>query len=243
MKNKVVFITGSTRGIGKALALKYASKGYSVVINGITNLESLHELETNIKSFGVPCLSFLGDLGDYEKANACFALIKQHFGGVDVLINNAGISYVGLFTDMTPTNMQRVIQTNLMAAMNCSHLAIPSMLIKKSGEIIQISSVWGVTGASCEVVYSASKGALNSFTKALAKELAPSNIHVNAIACGMIDTDMNACFTKEEKAAIEEEIPIGRMATPSEVADFVYSITKNNTYLTAQVIHYDGGWI
>ncbi|MBE5960597.1 MAG: SDR family NAD(P)-dependent oxidoreductase [Lachnospiraceae bacterium] len=243
MNNQVVFITGSTRGIGRAIALKYASMGCSVIINGVRSEDALRSLEEEIKAYGVKVLSFLGDLSDYDTARRCFDMIYSHFPKVDILINNAGISYVGLFTDMKPEEMKHVIDTNLMSTMNCCHLCVPHMVHEKSGEIIQISSVWGVTGASCEVAYSASKGALNTFTKALAKELAPSNIHVNAIACGMIDTDMNACFSAEDKDAIAEEIPAGRIASPNEVAEFVYKLTDHNTYMTAQVINFDGGWI
>ena len=243
MNNKVVFITGSTRGIGRAIAIKYASMGCSVIINGVKNKEALESLEAELKTYGGLVYGFLGDLSDYETAKKCFDMIYSHFTKIDILINNAGISYVGLFTDMKPSEIKHVMDTNLMSAMNCCHLCVPSMVHEKSGEIIQISSVWGVTGASCEVVYSASKGALNSFTKALAKELAPSNIHVNALACGMIDTDMNACFTKEDKDAIAEEIPAGRIASPKEVAEFVYKLTSDNTYLTRKVINFDGTWI
>jgi len=162
---------------------------------------------------------------------------------LDILINNAGISYIGLFTEMTPDDWRKVIDTNLTSVFNCCRLASPSMIARKSGKIINISSVWGSVGASCEVAYSASKGGINAFTKALAKELAPSNIQVNAVACGVIDTEMNRCFTEEDKQALIEEIPANRMGRSDEVAELVYQLTTGNEYLTGQIIHLDGGWI
>ena len=171
----------------------------------------------------------------FEQINACF-------GGVDILINNAGISYVGLLTDMTANDWNRIVSTNLSSVFNCCHQAIPHMVHQKEGKIVNISSVWGCIGASCEVAYSATKGGVNSFTMALAKELAPSNIQVNAIACGAIDTSMNSFLSPDEKTALIDEIPSGRLGTTKEVADFVFEICHNNSYLTGQVIRLDGGW-
>lgn len=243
MKSKVALITGSTRGIGKAIAIKLAKEGYSVIINGVHNEALLLQLKEEIESYGSNCLAFLGDMGSYESVTALFSQIKERFGSIDVLINNAGISYVGLFTDMTKNDWDKLINTNLNSIFHCCHFAVPSMVSKKYGKIINISSVWGCVGASCEVAYSASKGAVNSFTKALAKELAPSNIQVNAIACGAINTDMNNCFSVEELRSLEEEIPCGRMGKPEEVADLVYSLCEGHSYLTGQVIKLDGAWI
>lgn len=243
MKSRIALITGSTRGIGRAIAIKLAKEGYSIVLNGVKNRELLLQLENEIKSYGCDCLSFLGDIGSYEVAHELFQQIEQRFGSVDILINNAGISYVGLFTDMTKQDWDKLINTNLDSIFNCCHFAVPAMVSKKYGKIINISSVWGCVGASCEVAYSASKGAVNSFTKALAKELAPSNIQVNAIACGAIDTDMNRCFTEDELRMLEDEIPSGRMGKAEEVAELVYDLCKGHTYLTGQVIKFDGAWI
>ena len=243
MKKKVALITGSTRGIGRAIAIKLASEGYCVVINGVKNSELLCELELEIKSYGSDCLSYLGDIGCYENACELFHRIKERFGSIDIVINNAGISYVGLFTDMSKSDWDMLISTNLNSIFNCCHLAIPSMISKKAGKIINISSVWGCVGASCEVAYSATKGAVNSFTKALAKELAPSNIQVNAIACGAIDTQMNQFLSREDKEELEAEIPCGRFGKVEDVAEFVYSIATSNTYLTGQIIPFDGAWL
>jgi 3-oxoacyl-[acyl-carrier protein] reductase len=181
-------------------------------------------------------------MGNYVIVSTLFHYIKNTFGTLDVLINNAGVSQVSLFTDMKPEEYQMLITTNLISVMNCCHLAIPMMVSKKSGVILNISSVFGTIGASCEAAYSATKGGINSFTKALGKELAPSNVLVNAIACGAVDTTMNACFSDEELQALKDDIPTGRLATPEEVADFAYSICNGPRYLNGQVITFDGAW-
>ena len=243
MHKKTVLITGSSRGIGKAIAMKYAKKGYNVVINCKTNEELLLKVKKEIESFQTNCLAFVGDVGDYETCELLFEQIKKHFGSIDVLINNAGISYIGLLTDMKPNEWNQIIQNNLTSVFNCCHLAIPYMIHKQKGKIVNISSVWGVTGASCEVAYSTTKGGMNAFTKALAKELAPSNIQVNAIACGAIDTEMNQFLSDEELLQLIDEIPANRLGRAEEVADLVYSITHKNQYLTGQIIQLDGGWI
>lgn len=242
-KRKTVLVTGSSRGIGKAIALKFAKEGYNVVINGSKNEEDLIRTKSDIENFSVSCLAYLGDMGCYEKVRELFLLIKENFGPLDVLVNNAGISYIGLLTDMSPEDWDKIIKTNLTSVFNCCRLAIPDMVRNKKGSIINISSVWGLAGASCEVAYSASKGGINAFTKALAKELAPSNIRVNAIACGAIDTEMNNFLNDEELKALCDEIPAGRLGRPEEVADLVYYLADKNEYLTGQVIGLDGGWI
>lgn len=240
---KTVLITGSSRGIGKAIAVRFAKEGYNVVINGANNKEALQQTKYEIEQYQVSCLAFLGDMGSYEKAKEMYTQIRKKFGKLDVLVNNAGISYVGLLTDMSPEDWNKVITSNLTSVFNCSSLAIPDMVRNKKGKIINISSVWGSVGASCEVAYSASKGGMNTFTKALAKELAPSNIQVNAIACGAIDTDMNLFLSKEELKSLTDEIPTGRLGRPDEVADLVYQLADKNEYLTGQIIGLDGGWI
>ena len=164
-------------------------------------------------------------------------------GYVDLLVNCAGIAHIGLLSDMTKNEWNHLLNTNLSSVFYCCRSIIPSMVHNKSGRIINISSVWGTVGASCEVAYSASKGAIHSFTKGLAKELAPSGITVNALACGMIDTKMNACFSPEEIRTICEEIPAGRMGTPEEVAQCVSLLANAPAYLTGQIIAIDGGWV
>lgn len=243
MEHKVVLVTGASRGIGRAIALTFAKNGYDVIINCIKNAEALAALQKEIELCGVQCLACIGDVGNPSFVEYMFRQISSHFGTLDVLINNAGISYVGLLTDMAPADWKLVMDTNLSSVFYCSSKAIPMMLEKKCGRIINISSMWGTCGASCEVAYSASKGGMDAFTRALAKELAPSGITVNAIACGVIDTDMNRGFSEEELEALAEEIPIGRFGTPEEVADFALQIAKGNAYLTGQIIHLDGGYL
>ena len=159
----------------------------------------------------------------------------------DILINNAGISYVGLLQDMSYDEWKNVIDTNLTSVFNLSKMVIPNMVAKKNGRIINVSSMWGNVGASCEVAYSASKGGVNTFTKALAKELAPSKISVNAIAFGAVDTRMNAFLSYEERELLTEEIPAGRFLAPQEAADIIYSVAMMNNYVTGQIITADGG--
>lgn len=243
MHKNTILITGSSRGIGKAIAIKFAKEGYNVIINCIHRGEELLRTKEKIESYQVSCLAFVGDIGQYEVAKELFSLAKEQFGTIDVLVNNAGVSYVGLFTDMLPEDWNQVITTNLTSVFNCCRLVVPDMVTHKRGKIINISSVWGSVGASCEVAYSASKGGINSFTKALAKELAPSNIQVNAVACGAIDTEMNQFLTSDERNSLIDEIPANRLGRAEEVADFIYQITNGNDYLNGQVIHLDGAWI
>lgn len=239
---KVVLITGSSRGIGKAIALRFAKEGYHIALNGAHNVEALKEVEKEVKAMGASCISVKADVSIYKEAAYLFSTIKDTLGSVDILVNNAGISSIGLFQEMTSFHFNQIIQTNLLSVMNCCHLAIPSMVHNKYGKIINISSVWGNIGASCEVAYSTSKGGINSFTKALGKELAPSNIQVNAVACGLINTDMNSNLSAEDLDILTNEIPAGRMGQPYEVADLVYGLATGHEYLTGQILTLDGGW-
>lgn len=243
MNRKTVLVTGSSRGIGKAIAVKYAKKGYNVIINCIKNKELLEKVKKEIETYQVSCYAFVGDVGDFNTAKSLFQDIKKYYGDIDVLINNAGISYVGLLSDMSIEDWNQIVQNNLTSVFNCCKLAIPDFIKNKKGKIVNISSVWGNAGASCEVAYSTTKGGINAFTKSLAKELAPSNIQVNAIACGAIDTEMNRFLTDDELLSLIEEIPTGRLGKVEEVADFVYAVTHKNQYLTGQIISLDGGWI
>lgn len=238
--NKYAFITGASRGIGRAIATKLAGEGYHLYLNCLNCGDKLLELKNELETaYHISCQCMIGDISDPNFVRECFNRITD----LDILINNAGIAYIGLLADMGIEEWQRVINTNLSASFYTSKYAIPLLLKKHSGRIINISSVWGNVGASMEVAYSAAKGGLNSFTKALAKELAPSNIQVNAISCGVIDTEMNHCFNEEEKAALQTEIPADRFGTPCEVADMVISLLNAPDYLTGQIITLDGGWI
>ena len=243
MPRKTVLVTGASRGIGKAIAIKFARKGYQVAITCLNRQEQLMQTKVEIEDLQVGCLTWMGAAGDYESCRELFTRIQKQFGSLDVLVNNAGISYIGLLQDMRPEDWNRILTTNLTSVFNCCQLAIPMMLQKKQGKIINISSVWGVCGASCEVAYSATKGGVNALTRALAKELAPSNIQVNAIACGAIDTEMNHFLHREDLISLLEEIPAGRMGRAEEVADLAYHLAYKESYLTGQVIGLDGGWI
>lgn len=244
MKQHTALITGASRGIGAAIAEKFASEGWNLVLTCLHTSEKLEALALKLHTvYGVTCLTFAGDMGRETDVQNCFRRIEECFGGIDVLVNNAGISHIGLFTELSLEDWETVMRTNSTSVFLCCRQAVPYMLKQRSGSIVNISSVWGCVGASCETAYSASKGAVNALTMALAKELAPSGIAVNAIACGAIDTDMNACFTEEEKADIAEEIPAGRFGTPEEAAGLVFSVACQPSYLTGQIIRLDGGWI
>ena len=237
--SKYALVTGASRGIGREIAEMLAADGYHLYLTCIRSDEILTAFAAELaERYHISCTPFVGDMGNADDVDMLFSSIEN----LDVLVNNAGISYVGLLSEMSLTDWREVISTNLDSVFYTSRLAIPLMLRKHSGKIINISSVWGTVGASMEVAYSASKGAVNSFTKALAKELAPSNIQVNAIACGVIDTDMNRCFSPEEMEALRQEIPCDRIGTPAEAAQMVKSLLSAPAYLTGQVITLDGGW-
>ncbi len=243
MKSKKVLITGASRGIGKACALAFADAGYYVFLNCRRSLDDLGQTARQILSKGGQCEVVPGDVSDPDDVDRIFDRIRGFCAGPDVLINNAGISYIGLLTDMSCEDWDRVLRTNLSSAFYCSRAAIPHMVSQKNGAIINISSMWGRVGASCEVAYSASKAGMNGLTMALAKELAPSNVQVNAIACGVIDTEMNSQLNEEERLALVNEIPAGRFGTPEEVAHLALRLSEGPEYLTGQVIGLDGGYI
>lgn len=242
MKRKIACITGSSRGIGKAIALCFAKEGYDIVLNCRNSVSQMNKLKLEIETtYSVRCLGVCADVSNPEQVTQMFQTISSEFGEIDVLICNAGISFFGLISDMTPMEWQNVINTNLSSAFYCCKQVIPSMVAKKSGRILMISSIWGNCGASYEAAYSAAKGGLNTFTKALAKELAPSNIPVNAISCGVIDTEMNAHLSDEEMQALIDEIPACRLGTPEEVGRMALLLSQAPEYLTGQIITMDGG--
>lgn len=240
---KTVLITGSSRGIGLDIAKRFSMEKYNVVLNcnkSVNKMETEVELlkKTNENVIGIQC-----DVSKYEDVERMFNKIESIFGNVDILINNAGICHIGLFTEMSEQEWGLLINSNINSVFNCTQLALKSMISRKSGVIVNISSIWGVTGASCECVYSATKGAINSFTKAIAKEVAPSDIRVNAIACGLIDTEMNNFLTEEEKNNIIESIPLCRIGKGKEISDMAFFLSsEQSSYLTGQVITVDGGF-
>ena len=238
--SRKALITGASRGIGRAIAIEFARAGYDLTLCCIRNIESLEHLAKDLEdTYKMKCEAFQADVSDP-------AAVRELFSKIDppsVLINNAGISYVGLITDMSDEDWAHTIDTNLSSVFYMCRAAIPHMLSEFSGKIINVSSVWGESGASMEVAYSASKGGLDAFTKALAKELAPSGISVNAVACGLIDTDMNSRLSDEELAEVVADIPADRIGKPTEVASVVLSLAEATNYLTGQIIKVDGGWI
>ena len=237
---KYALVTGASRGIGYAIAEMLAKEGYHLYLTCRHSAGRLSELADHLTvQYGVLCMPVVADMGNPDDVDELFT----HIDRLDVLVNNAGISYVGLLHEMSVTDWQEVMGTNLDALFYTSRHAIPLMLQNHRGKIINISSVWGNTGASMEVAYSASKGGVNGFTKALAKELAPSGIQVNAIACGVIDTEMNRCFSEEELTVLRNEIPTDRFGQPAEAAQMVLSLLQAPEYLTGQVIALDGGWV
>ncbi len=227
-EKRTALITGASRGIGRAIAESFAEK-YELILVCRRDVDDLRDL---------PGRHFAGDVGDMAFVQSVFREVES----LDVLVNNAGISWFGLLQETPPEKWAELINTNLTSVYNTCHEAIPLMLKKHSGKIINISSVWGEAGAAMETAYSASKGGVNALTKALAKELAPSGIQVNAVACGVIDTDMNAFLSGEEREELIEEIPAGRMGRPEEVAQLVYSLASGHDYMTGQIITFSGGW-
>lgn len=238
--NLTAYVTGASRGIGRAIALRLAKEGCRLVICS-RGEEALLKTKADIEALGADCLAITADVGKPADCERLFNTARA-FGAPDLLINNAGISRIGLLQDMSPEEWNQVISTNLSSVFYCCRLAVPSMVAAHKGRILNISSVWGSIGASCEAAYSASKGGVNALTKALAKELAPSGIPVNAIACGAIDTTMNRFLNEDERAALIDEIPACRLGKPEEVADLAVQILTSPVYLTGQIITMDGGW-
>lgn len=244
MNSKVALITGASRGIGSETARLFASQGYSLFLVCHQKRQQLDELLTTLThEYHVPCQGFCADLGCEKNVAEIFSEIQEQHGHLDVLINNAGISHIGLLQDMTLDQWDTMIRTDLTSVFLTCRSALPLMLHQKSGSIVNVSSVWGNVGASCEVAYSAAKSGVNGLTRALAKELAPSGIRVNAAAFGAIDTSMNQFLSPQEKQSLTEEIPLGRFGTPGEAAALLYDLAVNHPYLTGQVITMDGGWI
>lgn len=241
---KTVLVTGASRGIGKAIAIKFAKSNYNVIINCVHNFDDLMQVAEEIQSYGALCLPIMADVSNYEAVQKMFRIMEEFSPTLDCIINNAGISHVGLFTETTPEIWSQMIGTNLTSIYHTCHFGVPKMLHQHRGSIINISSIWGITGASMEVAYSAAKSGVHGFTRALAKELGPSHIRVNAIACGAIDTDMNRWLCPEDKSVFEESIALCRFGKTEEVADLAFFLASDtSSYLTGEVIKLDGGTV
>lgn len=244
LQGKVALVTGASRGIGRAISLSLAENGANVIVNYCKNEEAASEVVKLIEEKGGYAVSCKTDISNYEAVKNMLDGVASQFGKLDILVNNAGVSKIGLFSDMSEEEFGNLIDINLKGTINCTHCAVRYMLNQKHGNIINISSMWGNVGASCEAIYSATKGGINLFTKALAKELGPSNIRVNAIAPGVIQTEMNNWLSEEEKETLKNEIPMMRFGTPRDVGDLAAFLASDKSkYITGQIITIDGGMI
>ncbi len=242
---KTALITGASRGIGTACAIALAKSGYNIVLNYNNSEEKAFALKKIIEdNYGVSVLCVKADVSDKTQVDAMIEQAVDQFSSIDVLINNAGVALVKLFTDTTVEDWNTVVGTNLTSVYNCCHKVLPFMIRNHSGNIVNISSMWGQVGASCEVAYSASKAGVIGLTKALAKEVAPSNIRVNCVAPGVIMTDMMSDFSEEELEMIKEDIPMCEIGTAKNVADTVaFLVSDRAQYITGQVISVNGGMV
>ncbi len=237
---KTALITGASRGIGRATAKVFAKSGYRVIINYKNSEEKAKSLCEELDNAYI----YKADVSDSAQVKAMFEYVKESFGGVDVLVNNAGISHIGVFQLMDDSEIEKILCTNLTGAILCSKYAVKDMISKKSGNIINISSMWGEVGASCEVVYSASKAGIIGLTKALAKEVGQSGIRVNCIAPGVIETDMNKELDAQTIAELVDEIPLKRLGTAEEIAKIaLFLASEDSSYLNGITIGANGGMV
>lgn len=241
---KTAIITGSSKGIGAATAILFAQKGYNVVITYNESYESATLLARSLSANGFSVTAQKLNVANRLEAELLIKETLYKYGSIDVLVNNAGVAFQGLITQTDEVEYDRILNTNLKGTFNCCKAVTPVMVRQQSGKIINISSMWGETGASCEVAYSASKAGVIGLTKALAKELAPSGITVNAVTPGLIETSMNTNLTVEELNDFVESIPLGRMGTADEVAQAVYFLASENAdYITGQILGVNGGYV
>lgn len=240
--NKVVVVTGGSRGIGAEIVKKLARDKYRVILNYNKSENEAKKVKEDLQKNNINIEIFKADVSKREEVKELIDFVINKFGKIDVLINNAGISQTKLFTDLTDEDWNNMIQTNLTSVFYCTQEAIRNMISRKEGLIINISSIWGVTGSSCEVHYSVAKAGIDGMTKALAKEVGPSNIRVNSIAPGIIDTDMNKAYTDEEIKDIIEDIPLNKIGKKVDIARCVEWLIEDE-YTTGQVISINGGWL
>ena len=239
--NKVTIVTGASKGIGKEISKELAKKGNTIIANYNKSEKEIKELQQELEKQNIKIDIYKADVSKREEATNLVKYTIQKYGKIDVLINNAGISQIKEFTQITDEDWNNMINTNLNSVFYMSQEACHNMIHNKKGCIINISSIWGITGASCEVHYSVSKAGVDALTKALAKELGPSNIRVNSIAPGIINTEMNAHLSEEEKQNIEEEIPLEKIGKAIDIERCVEWLIKDE-YTTGQVISINGGW-
>lgn len=244
LSGKVILVTGASRGIGRAIAKELAEEGASIAINYSKDDEGANITLSEIERLGGYAKLFKNDISEYSSCKKLIDEVLSAFGKIDILINNAAKSKIGLFMDASTEDIMELINTNLLGTMYLSKIVIPHMISRESGNIINISSIWGEVGASCEVIYSTTKGGINLFTKSLAKEVASFGIRVNAIAPGVINTEMNSFLNDEEKESLIAEIPMDRFGEVEEVAKIVAFLCDDQCkYLTGQILRVDGGII
>ena len=239
---KTVLVTGASRGIGREIALAFGRLKYNVAVNYRTSDKAAEETVQAIKRDGGNAVAVKADVSEYEDIHNMAETVNKTFGGIDILVNNAGIAYQGLITDMTNDQYKKIMATNFDSVFYTCREVLPIMLHRHSGRIINIASIWGEVGASCEVVYSASKAAVIGFTKALAQEVGPSGITVNCVSPGIIDTDMNKIVDKNILDGLAQELPLGRLGLAHEVASAVLFLASDGaSYITGQTISVNGG--
>lgn len=239
-----VLVTGASRGIGAQIALRFAAVGMNVIIHYMNSHEAANEVARKCIELGARVYTVSADLRSKDEILRMKDKLESYGFKPDILVNNAGISHYGLLSDVKEEDWDDVMNVNLKSVFLCSQVFMPHMISQRFGRIINVSSIWGISGGSCEVVYSAAKGGVNAFTKALAKELAPSGVTVNAVAPGAVKTEMMARFDEEELRQLEEEIPAGRLADPEEISSLVYFLAlPESGYITGQIISPNGGWV
>ena len=241
MQNKIAIVTGASRGIGRAIAKMLAENNYIVIANYYRSEAEAVQLKEELENQNKQIDIFKADVSKREEVKQLIEYTLNKYGKIDVLINNAGISKSQLFTDVTDSDWNKIIQNNLYSAFCVTQEVLPNMIHNKNGCIINISSIWGLVGASCESIYSISKAGIDAMTKSLAKELGPSNIRVNSIAPGLIDTDMNKEYSKDDIDNIKQDIPLQKIGQPEDIAKCVKWLVENE-FTTGQVIAIDGGW-
>ncbi len=240
---KTALITGASRGIGEAIARKFAKNGYNVVINYLNSREKAEKLANELNNGKVRAVAIRADIGDPVQAKILVKQTLEIFGRIDVLVNNAGISLTKLLIDTSSNEIENLMLTNLLGPIYVTKETLPSMISNNYGKIVNISSMWGNTGGSMETVYSASKGGIIAFTKAISKEVGFSNINVNCICPGMILTDMTSGYSIEDMKIIQDQTSLGRIGQPTDVAELAYFLASEEAnYITGSVINVDGGF-
>ena len=239
---KTVIVTGGSRGIGAAIVKELAKENYNIVLNYNNSEEAAIKIQNELKEKGINIEIFKADVSKRSDVQALIQFTLDKFKNIDVLVNNAGIAQVKPFVDITDEDWEKMMQVNLNSVFYCTQEVLENMIHNKKGCVINISSIWGITGGSCEVHYSVAKAGIDGMTKALAKELAPSNIRVNSIAPGAIMTDMNSDCTEEEIIEINNQIPLGKFGEAIDIAKCAKWLIEDN-YTTGQVISPNGGWV